>query len=70
MTGDHWEPASVEGGLPTRQILAVAVGNGLEFYDFVTYAFFAAPIGRTWRAETRVARGREGRQQLPTLESR
>lgn len=24
------------------------MGNGLEFYDFVTYAFFAAQIGRTF----------------------
>jgi MFS family permease len=34
--------------LPLRQVLAVVVGNGLEFYDFVTYAFFAAQIGRTF----------------------
>ena len=34
--------------LSWRQALAVAVGNGLEFYDFVTYAFFAAQIGRTF----------------------
>jgi MFS transporter, MHS family, citrate/tricarballylate:H+ symporter len=26
----------------------VVVGNGLEYYDFVTYAFFAAQIGRTF----------------------
>lgn len=26
----------------------MAVGNGMEFYDFVTYAFFAAQIGRTF----------------------
>jgi MHS family citrate/tricarballylate:H+ symporter-like MFS transporter len=33
---------------PTRkQIAAVVVGNGLEFYDFVTYSFFAVQIGRT-----------------------
>jgi MFS family permease len=31
-----------------RQVLAVVVGNGLEYYDFVTYAFFAAQIGRTF----------------------
>jgi MFS family permease len=31
-----------------RQALAIAVGNGLEFYDFVTYAFFATQIGRTF----------------------
>ncbi len=29
-------------------MVAVVVGNGLEFYDFVTYAFFAAQIGRTF----------------------
>jgi MFS transporter, MHS family, citrate/tricarballylate:H+ symporter len=34
--------------LPKRQILAVVIGNGLEFYDFVTYAFFASQIGRTF----------------------
>jgi MFS transporter, MHS family, citrate/tricarballylate:H+ symporter len=34
--------------LSWRQALAIAVGNGLEFYDFVTYAFFATQIGRTF----------------------
>ncbi|HET9391001.1 MAG TPA: MFS transporter [Steroidobacteraceae bacterium] len=34
--------------LPLRQVLAVALGNGLQFYDFVTYAFFASQIGRTF----------------------
>ena len=29
-----------------RQIAAVTAGNALEFYDFVTYAFFATQIGR------------------------
>ena len=29
-------------------MLAVVVGNGLEFYDFVTYAFFAPQIGRAF----------------------
>jgi len=31
-----------------RQVAAVCVGNAMEFYDFVTYAFFAAQIGRTF----------------------
>jgi MFS family permease len=31
-----------------RQVAAVVVGNGLEFYDFLTYSFFAAQIGRTF----------------------
>src|SRR3954470_16179813 len=32
-------------GLAGRQIAAVAAGNALEFYDFVTYSFFAVQIG-------------------------
>ena len=31
-----------------RAIIAVTTGNGLEFYDFITYAFFAIQIGRTF----------------------
>jgi MFS family permease len=33
--------------LTRRQIASVAAGNALEFYDFVTYSFFAVQIGRT-----------------------
>jgi len=29
----------------TRQVAAVAAGNALEFYDFLTYSFFAVQIG-------------------------
>jgi MFS family permease len=32
--------------LTGAQIASVAAGNALEFYDFVTYTFFAAQIGR------------------------
>jgi MFS family permease len=32
--------------LRRSQIAAVTAGNALEFYDFVTYAFFATQIGR------------------------
>ena len=28
--------------------MAVTVGNALEFYDFITFAFFAIPIGQTF----------------------
>ena len=35
-----------------RHILAVASGNALEFYDFLTYAFFSAQIGRTFFPST------------------
>ena len=34
--------------MPARQVFAVALGNAVEFYDFVTYAFFAAQIGRAF----------------------
>src|SRR5262245_61794939 len=41
MTPSHPRPS-------VRQVLAVVAGNGLQFYDFVTYAFFAPQIGRTF----------------------
>jgi MHS family citrate/tricarballylate:H+ symporter-like MFS transporter len=31
-----------------RAVLAATVGNGLEFYDFITFAFFAIQIGNTF----------------------
>ncbi|MCT2559664.1 MFS transporter [Tsuneonella sp. YG55] len=31
-----------------RAIAAATLGNGLEFYDFITYAFFAIQIGNTF----------------------
>lgn len=40
-------------GLSRRHIFAVVLGNGLEFYDFVTFAVFAAPIGRTFFPDPR-----------------
>jgi MFS family permease len=34
--------------IAVRHVAAVVVGNALEFYDFLTYAFFAVYIGRTF----------------------
>src|ERR1700691_6669732 len=34
--------------VPARHVAAVVVGNALEFYDFLTYAFFAVYIGRAF----------------------
>lgn len=31
-----------------KQVAGVCLGNAIEFYDFVTYAYFAAQIGRTF----------------------
>jgi len=35
-------------GPPARHVAAVVSGNALEFYDFLTYAYFAVQIGRTF----------------------
>lgn len=35
-----------------RAVLAVTIGNGLEFYDFVTFGFFAIQIGHTFFPST------------------
>jgi predicted MFS family arabinose efflux permease len=37
----------IRPALTKGQIAAVASGNALEFYDFVTYSFFAVQIGRS-----------------------
>src|SRR6185295_5657654 len=34
--------------VPARHIAAVVIGNALEFYDFLTYSFFAVYIGRVF----------------------
>ena len=42
---------AVEGSRPAaphRQVAAVVCGNALEFYDFLTYAYFAVQIGRSF----------------------
>ena len=36
------------GAVPKRVVSATVAGNALEFYDFVTYAFFAVYIGKTF----------------------
>jgi MFS transporter, MHS family, citrate/tricarballylate:H+ symporter len=42
------DPAGTRTSVPARHVAAVVVGNALEFYDFLTYAFFAVYIGRTF----------------------
>jgi MHS family citrate/tricarballylate:H+ symporter-like MFS transporter len=41
-------PANVSKAMPVRHVIAVFVGNGLEFYDFLTFSYFAVYIGRTF----------------------
>src|SRR5271170_3309877 len=37
---------------PRRAIFAATIGNALEFYDFITYAFFAIQIGHAFFPST------------------
>jgi MFS family permease len=53
------ESADAPGGdaadperLVVRNIAAATIGNALEFYDFITYAFFAIQIGRSFFPQT------------------
>jgi MFS transporter, MHS family, citrate/tricarballylate:H+ symporter len=39
---------AARAGPPGRHVAAVVSGNALEFYDFLTYAYFAVQIGRTF----------------------
>lgn len=34
--------------IPAFHVLAIVIGNGLEFYDFLSYAIFAVYIGKTF----------------------
>jgi MFS transporter, MHS family, citrate/tricarballylate:H+ symporter len=40
--------SAADRSVPARHIAAVVVGNALEFYDFLTYAYFAVYIGRAF----------------------
>jgi len=40
--------AGTRGSVPARHVAAVVAGNALEFYDFLTYAYFAVYIGRAF----------------------
>ena len=43
--------------LPLRKVLAVGVGNALEFYDFITFSFFAIQIGHCFFPESQTPHG-------------
>jgi MHS family citrate/tricarballylate:H+ symporter-like MFS transporter len=42
------EVVSDKKSMQRRHIVAVTIGNALEFYDFVTYAFFSIQIGHAF----------------------
>jgi MHS family citrate/tricarballylate:H+ symporter-like MFS transporter len=43
--------------LPLRKVVAVGVGNALEFYDFITFSFFAIQIGHCFFPESQTSHG-------------
>jgi MFS transporter, MHS family, citrate/tricarballylate:H+ symporter len=43
--------------LPLRKVVAVGVGNGLEFYDFLTFSFFAIQIGHCFFPQSQTSHG-------------
>ena len=45
---DEAAAAASRAPVPARQIAAAVAGNALEFYDFTTYALFAAALGHAF----------------------
>lgn len=45
---DNLQPGTRQQTLKRRHIAAVTLGNALEFYDFLTYSFFAIQIGHAF----------------------
>jgi MHS family citrate/tricarballylate:H+ symporter-like MFS transporter len=43
--------------LPLRKVLSVGIGNALEFYGFIAFAFFAPQIARTFFPASETSRG-------------
>jgi MFS family permease len=50
--GEMQDVPEKRASVPARHIAAVVMGNGLEFYDFLTYSFFAVYIGRAFFPST------------------
>ena len=46
--GDRWVVEEDKRQRASRAIVAATIGNALEFYDFITFGFFALQIGRTF----------------------
>ena len=43
--------------LPLRKVVAIGVGNALEFYDFITFSFFAIQISHSFFPESQTSHG-------------
>src|SRR5271168_1750216 len=54
--------AAILGGsateyLPLHKVAAVGIGNALEFYDFLTFSFFAIQIGHSFFPQSQTRHG-------------
>jgi len=43
--------------LPLSRVVAIGIGNALEFYDFLTFSFFAIQIGHAFFPEAQTSHG-------------
>src|ERR1700727_809756 len=50
-------PAPKAGLVPLKRMVAISLGNALEFYDFMIFSFFAVQIGRAIVPAEFAARG-------------
>src|SRR6202022_3524318 len=51
-------PQSVSGdSVPLKRMVAIALGNALEFYDFIIFSFFAVQVGHAFFPAELGARG-------------
>ena len=50
-------PPSTDTHLPLRRVASVAIGNALEFYDFLTFSFFAVQIGHSFFPVSKTSHG-------------
>ena len=50
-------PDPDEGVVPLKRMVAIGLGNALEFYDFMIFSFFAVQIGHADRSRAIRARG-------------
>src|SRR6185503_8603969 len=48
---------AAESHLPLRRMLSVGIGNALEFYNFIVFAFFATQIAHTFFPASQSSRG-------------
>jgi MFS family permease len=57
LNADAWVADAAPVHLPLRKVFSVGLGNALEFYDFLTFSFFAIQIGHSFFPVARTSHG-------------